>query len=177
MWQFIFVTSLSNKRNSPGGTARFDDGHKNDANPRSCKSGRISWLGFLSGQRLCLRLSSPWLLLASQCGIRLIRSKGTKNHRECEDFASFWAGHFCFDGAYIRSIGMVQLLFNCFLFYSVWGIRSDFLSGCFCLYFYFLLLCFSASSISCFFAFPLLFFPSSFLCFCFSAYLQPLVKP
>ena len=55
---------------------------KNDAIPRSCKSGRISWLGFLSGQRLCLRLPSPWLLLASQLGIRLIRSKGAKNHRE-----------------------------------------------------------------------------------------------
>lgn len=125
---------------------------KNDAIPRSCKSGRISWLGFLSGQRLCLRLPSPWLLLASQLGIRLIRSKGAKNHREWVSLG--W--HFCFEGAYIRSIGMVQLLFV-FLFYSVWGILSDFLSGCFCLYFYFLLLCFSASSISGFFAFPLLF--------------------
>lgn len=169
MWQFIFVTSLSNKRSSPGGTARFDDGHKNDANPRSCKSGKISWLGFLSGQRLCLRLSSPWLLLASQCGIRLIRSKGTKNHRECEDFGSFWAGHFCFEGAYIRSIGMVQLLF---VFYSI---QFGVFVLIFCLvafafififhFFAFLLLRFPASSLFRFFFFHLL--------FCFSA--SPLI--
>ena len=129
---------------------------KNDAIPRSCKSGRISWLGFLSGQRLCLRLPSPWLLLASQLGIRLIRSKGAKNHRE-------WV-----------SLGWTFLLWRClhqiisdllgwysyYLFFYSIPFGVFFLIFClvafaFILIFY--ILCFSASSISGFFAFPLLF--------------------